>query len=440
MNTQYCITIDGTDVERAIRNRDVLYKPFTVRDNSIFSSLGSHANVAGTVEGFIQFIGSDNPSQGHLKKSRIRIYVQPTSTTGASANHSKTAIRVDDAEYRVTGTVTDEQGEEHPSLIQVVPVRDELFSRARSLLETAVLAGKTVFFKGVGSVGSTVIRLLAQSGIQRFIFMDHDRVEVANVVRHEAGISDIGRFKTNVMSDIVLNKNPYAEITTYEEKAGEENLDLVRDIVRKVDICIDTGDEREGKLLLNRVCLEEETPLIISGAFRRAHGGQILRVKPGETACYQCFVQMLAKNSSAYPDPETETIAYSDRPVPIEPGLSIDIEPIAQMTAKLALQELLKDQQTTLRSLDEDLEANWYLWLNRREQGTQYESWEPLGFGIDGMRIMRWYGVNFESAPSCPVCGDFAQHLAKQVNIDLSSDSLRELLRHCETIGDGHVD
>ncbi|VGO13480.1 Sulfur carrier protein ThiS adenylyltransferase [Pontiella desulfatans] len=439
MKSQFCATVDGSDAERAVRKRDAIPVWFTVRDGIVFTSLGPRAHAEGTIEGVIQLVDRDDSLQSRLRTAPIQLCVQLDTSPDHSSNQLDAVIHIDGVKYRVSGTVIDERGKEQPCRIQVVPVRKELYSRARGLIETSVLADKTVFFKGVGSVGSTVIRLLAQSGVQKFIFMDQDRLEVANVIRHEAGLSDIGRYKTKAMADIVRNKNPYAEITTYEEKASDKNIDLVRELVRQTDICIDTGDQREGKLLLNRVCREEGTPLIISGAFRRAYGGQVLRVKPEGSACYQCFVQMLAKDASAYTDPEAETIAYSDRPVPIEPGLSVDIEPIAQMTAKLALQELLKDQDTTLRSLDEDLEANWYLWLNRREQGSQYESWDPLGYGIDGMRVMRWYGINFEAAPSCPVCGDFVQHLAEQANIDLSDDGVRELLSHCEINGEDHA-
>ena len=77
------------------------------------------------------------------------------------------------------------------------------------------------------------------------------------------------------------------------------------------------------------------------------------------------------------------------------------------MVAKLIIQELLKDTKTTLRSLDDDLVAPWYLWLNRREIDTQYESLEPLEFNVDGMHVLRWYGVAIERHPGCPVCGNF---------------------------------
>jgi hypothetical protein len=133
---------------------------------------------------------------------------------------------------------------------------------------------------------------------------------------------------------------------------------------------------------------------------------------------------------------DTERVAYSDRPTPIEPGLSIDIDPISQMTAKVALQELLRGLPTTLRSLDEDLEANWYLWLNRREVGTSFESLEFLGFGVDGMRILRWCGIRCERDPACPVCGNHAPALGEMAGVSATAEEVDAFVKQCGPKGD----
>jgi len=116
---------------------------------------------------------------------------------------------------------------------------------------------------------------------------------------------------------------------------------------------------------------------------------------------------------------QAEGLSYTDRPVPIEPGLSIDIAPISTMVVKLVIMELLRGTQTTLRSLEDDLTASWFIWLNRREAETQYENLEPLGFNVGGMHILRWYGIDVKRHPACPICGDFEGHLAKQKGIHL---------------------
>jgi hypothetical protein len=113
-------------------------------------------------------------------------------------------------------------------------------------------------------------------------------------------------------------------------------------------------------------------------------------------------------------------IAYSDRPVPIEPGLALDVAPIALMTAKLALHELLLGRETGLGMLERDLAAPWYLWINRPEPGTPYASCPPLSESCDEqMTILRWYGVHLDADPGCPICGDFAGAVREKYGLDV---------------------
>ena len=277
--------------------------------------------------------------------------------------------------------------------VQIMPVKEEIFSRFGGLIETDALADKAVFVIGLGSVGSHIANELAESGVTRFYIMDHDRLEVGNIARHVAGLSHVGRFKPNAMADIIHEVNPYADVQAWNEKVSYNNLEKVREIVRQVHIVICAADNRPPKLITNRLCVEENKPCVFPGAFRRAHGGQILFVRPNDSLCYQCFLMHLpeqAMNEEISSHEQAENLAYTDRPVPIEPGLSNDIEPISNMTVKLVIQELLKGKETTLRSLDDDLVAPLYLWLNRREPGTQYENLEPMEFNINGMHILRW--------------------------------------------------
>ena len=305
----------------------------------------------------------------------------------------------------------------HQVPIQVVPMRDALFSRFGGILETDALAGKRVAIFGLGSGGSQVAIELVKSGIMQFDLVDHDRVEVVNFMRHYCGLPDSGRFKPYAMADRIKEKNPYAEVRKWPLRVDWSVIETVRDIVREADLVLVTTDNQPSRLLLNRVCVQEGKTCIFAGAHRRAHGGQVLRVRPHQSCCYQCFVMMLpeqAKDQEVSNGEQARGIGYTDRPVPIEPGLSIDIAPIFLFSVKLAIQELLQGTQTTLRSLDADLTASWYLWLNRREAGTPYENLEPLGCNIDGLHILRWYGIKIERHPGCPVCGDFAGHFSDE--------------------------
>jgi len=302
--------------------------------------------------------------------------------------------------------------------IEFVPVKSQIFSRFGGLLETDVLAEKKVLAVGQGSFGSSISVKLAESGIMLFGLMDHDRLEIANVVRHYCGLSDLGRLKTLAVGQAIKDKNPYAVTNSWPIKADWETAEQVRDIIRRTDLVIVTTDDQKSRRLINRLCVEEGKTCIFSGANRRAYGGQVLRVRPGESLCYQCFLMHMphrAQDQEISNRSQAAGMAYTDRPVAIEPGLSIDIAPMVHMVAKLAIQELLRDKTTTLRSLDEDLEAPYYFWLNRREPGTLYENLEPLEFNVDGVSVLRWYGVDIRPHPACPVCGDpdaFSEYLS----------------------------
>ena len=186
-------------------------------------------------------------------------------------------------------------------------------------------------------------------------------------------------------------------------------------LIDSCDIILCCTDNRESRLLVNSLAIAGKKTALYGGAFRRAFGGQVVVVRPDETFCYQCFVDLMpeeASNQEIASEEQAEAIAYADMPVAIEPGLSNDILPISQLCVKIAISELLKGSSSTLRNLEDDLRFSWYLWLNRREVGTQWEELPPMDSDPEAMRILTWYGVEAEKNPSCPVCGNFLSSLA----------------------------
>lgn len=294
-----------------------------------------------------------------------------------------------------------------------VPIQEKLFSRLEGLFETSVLSTKSVLIIGLGSGGSPIALELAKAGVTSFILIDHDRLEIENVVRHVCGIYDLGRFKTKAVRDLILDKNPYAQVITYEKKVTPEFVGELHFLIKQVDLVLCCTDNRDSRVIVNKACITEEKVCVYGGTFQRAYGGQVLRVTPGKSMCYQCFIDIMpdvATDQEISNVEQAQALAYSDRIVPIEPGLSNDIAPISTMVVKLAILELLKDRKTTLNSLYEDLPRSWYMWLNRREIETEYEQLPPMDEAQDELRILAWYGIENEPNPGCPVCGNFAKN------------------------------
>ena len=320
--------------------------------------------------------------------------------------------------------------------VTLVPIKDELFSRMRGILESGVLADKRVFVAGLGSGGSPIVMELAKLGVAQTL-LDNDRLELGNISRHVAGIPDVGRYKTKVMAGLIQERNPYANTETYEVKIAWDTREIVRDLVRQCDLTICAVDDNEARAVLNKASVDANKPLIVAGAFRRAYGGQVLKVMPHEGPCYQCFLKAMpeqAQDQEISSAEHAERIAYSDRPVAIEPGLSVDIAPISLMVVKLAIQILLMGKPTTMRSLDDDLVAPWFLWLNRREHDTEYARLGPLACNLDGMRILRWYGIALERDEACPICGGFTDSIARAEGFTITRDDVQRFARQRECV------
>jgi len=306
-------------------------------------------------------------------------------------------------------------------ITHIVDVGYEISTRNHGLIETGLLKNSSVLIFGLGTGGVQVAVNLAKCGVGSFYLIDPDRLEIGNICRHLAGISHIGRKKVLVAKDLLLEKNPNIKVYTFPIKVDETNKDKIKEIIKDVDLIICATDNRESKLLINAININVKKIILFSGAFRRAYGGQILRVYPGETACYHCFLlgmPDIETDQEISSDANADEIAYSDMPVPIEPGLAIDVEPIATMTSKLALQELIKGKESTLHILDKDFSANWYFWINRPEPDTKYSAFPPLSESIDEMTILRWYGVFFDKDEACPTCGNYEKALREQYGLE----------------------
>jgi molybdopterin/thiamine biosynthesis adenylyltransferase len=305
--------------------------------------------------------------------------------------------------------------------VQMLPLRTDLFARHQGLYETDVVADKTVAIFGGGSVGGEVGLNTAQCAINSMLLADKDRYDVPNVARQIAPVSYVGRYKTRAVADILREKNPFIDVKCFEFEVSRKTKELVREIVRQADVVVCALDEPPARRVINEVCVEEGKACVYGGLRSRAYGGQVLFVEPGKSPCLACYEAEMPESAAdrRISRPErAKSYTYSDLPVPVEPGLALDIKPIALMMTKLVLQYLLRGKETTLRSLDEDLVASLYIWFSRRQPGTLFARLVPLGFEMSGMHILSWYGIPLERRSDCPVCGDFVGRTAERYGID----------------------
>lgn len=273
--------------------------------------------------------------------------------------------------------------------LDVVRLETDVFSRLKGIFDTSVLASKVVCVIGVGSGGSTGALELAKSGVGSFILVDYDRLRAHNVSRHVCGLSDVGRFKTRAVQDIILQHNPAATIQCHEADITEDD-DLLADVVALSDLVFVATDNELSRYLVNEACLEAGTPAVYGGAYERAFAGEVIRVIPGEAGCYACVRQGLANTMRSIST--QQVFDYTDdSEFQAEPGLGLDVSFISMIHTKVALMTLLRGTESTLG----DIDAEMVLWTNtaRPQDGELFD------------RSMTRYLVRVAKSENCPACG-----------------------------------
>jgi molybdopterin/thiamine biosynthesis adenylyltransferase len=303
--------------------------------------------------------------------------------------------------------------------------KEAVFKRLEGIFETDVLSDRTVTIIGLGTGGSLAAVELAKCAVGKFRLIDFDRLETHNVVRHACGVRDLGRLKTEAVKDEILNFNPFATVECHDVDVLSPASNLV-DLVSGSDMVLVCTDSERSKYEINRCLIslwferQISIPAIYAGAYERAFGGDIMRVIPGESPCYDCVI------GSVQQLPFMETMPKSAVPYSAlensegfraQPGLGLDVHFIALIQAKLALMTLLRGTHTVLS----DIPYNFLFWGNRKE-------WifpEPF----------KCIFARTESRSDCSTCGDGVRGAFGSDRADLLRQS-EEIVRAADVAQD----
>jgi len=107
-----------------------------------------------------------------------------------------------------------------------------------------------VVLAGLGSLGSELAHLLAQEGVSHFVLVDGDVLLPGNEARHRAGLVHAGRAKVKVITDLIHQVQPAAQVDAHQAWIDElaPTLGLSGDD-RQVVLVGATGDEASEHFL-----------------------------------------------------------------------------------------------------------------------------------------------------------------------------------------------
>lgn len=229
----------------------------------------------------------------------------------------------------------------------------DVFSRNIGILESDIMMKKGALFIGCGSIGSLAALELAKAGVGRFMLIDNDVLGYHNICRHQCGIYDVGRFKTEALRDRILLINPYAEVRTFNMQIQSVPIDELNDFCNPDTIVIGGADNREGDLYGNQIAQQSGMPFMSIGCWERAFAGEIFYCLPTGMPTYEDFVEVTGVMSGRVTQNRRFYTTESDlERVSFEPGISVDIDFVTIIAMKLAIDILNRDNpQYTQRLL-----------------------------------------------------------------------------------------
>ncbi len=146
------------------------------------------------------------------------------------------------------------------------------------------LLGASVLIIGAGGLGSPAAFYLGAAGIGRIAIMDDDVVALNNLHRQILHTTDrIGTSKTLSAMQSLKALNPEVTVVPIHERLAVDNA-IFR--VREYDVILDGSDNFTARYLVNDACVIARKSFVYGGVI--GFGGQVMVVKPTESACLRC--------------------------------------------------------------------------------------------------------------------------------------------------------
>ncbi|KMQ72036.1 tRNA threonylcarbamoyladenosine dehydratase [Chryseobacterium koreense] len=137
--------------------------------------------------------------------------------------------------------------------------RTELLIKENNLEK---LRNSNVLVVGLGGVGSFAAEFLARAGIGKMTIVDGDAVDLSNINRQLPALhSTVGKLKTEIMSDRLLDINPDLELQKLDEFLNPENMEEILNS-QKFDYVLDCIDSVSPKIALIKAARRKKIKIV----------------------------------------------------------------------------------------------------------------------------------------------------------------------------------
>jgi len=245
------------------------------------------------------------------------------------------------------------------------------FARIKKLFDIGLLSEANVLIVGCGSGGGNVALQLVMSGIHNFTLIDHDVLELENVIRHVCGQKFIGRKKVDAVEEILLDRNKSITVRKFDVNIMKfKNLESE---IKKATVVVMATDNDPSRYLVNEVCVRNKIPFVTARVFTRGIGGEVFTYRPKSGGCLACLENVLQRKTEFRKGiREIDLVSEEERnrmygmeiaEIKDSPGLNVDISFITAFHARFILDAIARYMEKRPKYL-EPIDENYIIWGN----------------------------------------------------------------------------
>lgn len=137
--------------------------------------------------------------------------------------------------------------------------RTELLIKEKGI---EILRNSNILVIGLGGVGSFAAEFLVRAGIGKMTIADGDTVDITNINRQLPALhSTIGKQKSDIMEERLLDINPKLDLTKISQFLNPENMEELLDS-EKFDYVLDCIDSVSPKLSLIKAARKRKIKIV----------------------------------------------------------------------------------------------------------------------------------------------------------------------------------
>ncbi len=144
---------------------------------------------------------------------------------------------------------------------------NDMFERTKALINDAdfnKIQSAKILIAGLGGVGGYTLETLLRLGVQDFLLIDFDNIDITNLNRQILTLqNNVGKAKVDAAKDRASLINPQASVKTLNLKINKDNINNIF-VEYKPSFVIDAVDDVNAKIAIIKTCEDMKIPLISS--------------------------------------------------------------------------------------------------------------------------------------------------------------------------------